>query len=217
MSRAQKVPTTRQLSAYTEQRARDVLAEGGLEWPCRVTAVAGSMVTVKFNVANVLAPDMTMPVAGFEYIRYPIEAGDGIVTGELGVAMSASAYLGALSGLGDAALGTADIQIPDGNLADLVFVPFSTKSWAATPDPTALVLYGRVGGVTVQNSVAPAFSIKVTSTGITLYAGTTAMLTVTAAGVTIQGQAFLAHTHLPGTFTAPSGGGPVTGDSGAVT
>lgn len=207
MSIIRKVPLARSLAQTIDDRIRHWIAQEGKAMPATVVAPLGGTVIVSFDILGLDLPLVQMPLAGAEFIRYPIQ------TGASGVCFPADYSIGSVSGLG---AGPATTRKP-GNLSALTFFPVGSVDWIPC-NPEALVMYGGIDGVSVQSEagLTPAFSVSVTSAGITLYAGATAMLTVTAAGVTIQGQEYLAHEHLAGTLVAPSSGGPVTGDTGTV-
>jgi hypothetical protein len=136
---SQKIPLARSLNDFAVSRARSTLSQVGKTLPCSVVSVNGSVVTVKFEVkaGPITMPQVTIPVFGPEYIRYPIKAGDK------GMAVSADAYLGQMSGLGD---GVADLT-PRGSLSMLVFMPIGNKNFSKTDDPSAVVIYGPNGVV----------------------------------------------------------------------
>lgn len=203
MSDVQKVPLSRTLPALATQQALNELQKVGLRLPGHVVSVSGAIVTVAFDVEGITLPNVTMAAQMSKYMRAPIQAGD------LGYATTADAYLGGVTGLGG---GTAD-STPRGNLSMLVWVPLGNKSWA-TEDPTA----------SFMSSVDGNFVVSAGNSGITMsYAGTTLLQINTSGQVIINGRVFLNHIHTntagsggAGTYTAPSGGGLITGDSGAV-
>jgi hypothetical protein len=134
---AQKTPTAQYLSQFAQKVVQRFLQQLGLSLPGQVTTVAGSIVTVKFNVTSQQnLPTRKIPMFGPEYIRYPTQ------TGDLGVAVAVSASLGPASGLGS---GMPNLQQKQGNLANLFWMPISSANWSQTDDPNALVLYGPNG------------------------------------------------------------------------
>jgi len=195
MSDAQKTPLSRTLSGFATQKALDEIAKIGLRLPGHVTAVTGAIVTVNFDVEGLTLPQVTMAAAMSRYARAPIQIGD------LGYATTADAYLGGVTGLGG---GAAD-GTQRGNLATLVWVPLGNKGWSEV-DSTSMHLESANGQ----------FTVDVSDTGIKLSHNGTVLLQADSSGVTIQSKPFLTHEHAPGTYIAPSGGGPVTGDSGTV-
>lgn len=223
MSYDQKVPFSRTLPQVMGRVARSTVSRLGLAIPGSVTAVSGAIVTVQPMLAGANLGPLTMPLASAQYLRLPIQVGDK------GVAMPASFYLGAVSGLGNG--GSADTSIPDGNLTALFWVPLGSKGWATVSDPNAVTIYG-VGssGVTLKTGTGNASitltdnsltlvcggnTVTIDSSGVTIDGGKT--VTIDSSGVTIDGTVFESHEHVAGTLVAPSGGGPVTGETGAPT
>ncbi|MGA7539948.1 MAG: hypothetical protein WBW93_14405 [Steroidobacteraceae bacterium] len=203
MGDAQKTPLSRTLSSLATQQALNEIQQLGLRLPGHVVAVNGAIVTVAFDVEGITLPQVTMAAQMSKYMRAPIQVND------LGYATTADAYLGGVTGLGG---GTADLT-QRGNLSALVWVPVGNKAWS-TPDPTA----------SVMTSANGEFVVSVGNSGITMsYSGTTLLQIDTSGNVTINGRVFLEHIHSniaggggAGTYTAPSTGGLITGDSGAV-
>ncbi|QKJ58798.1 phage baseplate protein [Serratia fonticola] len=136
MSNSQKIPLNRALAAYQK---RWQLAERTLEgksMPCHVTAVSGSIVTVMFDIlpGDFNIPEITIPVFGPEYIRYPIQVGDK------GVTISASVSIKNASGLG---VGLPNMSLPP-SLTALYFMPISNVEWSPQ-DGKKVVVYGPEG------------------------------------------------------------------------
>lgn len=194
---AQKIPYARSLNDFAAARTRNATQRLGKAIPCTVTHVAGSIVTVKFEVqAGVFTlPPVTMPVMGPEYIRYPIQVGCK------GLAVASDFYLGAMSGLGS---GVATLN-PQPNLSGLVFIPIGNTGFTMTPDPNKLVLYGPDGTIIKAATGTP--EINVTTTSITLSVGAHSIV-IDATGVTIDGKVFLTHEH-SGVATGAFNTGPV--------
>lgn len=152
---AQKTPLARSLNTVATRRAQDLIQQLGKALPASVVAVSGSIVTVKFElISPYTLPQVTCPMFGPEYIRYPTKVGDK------GMVLPADAYLGGISGLGG---GIADLSIP-ANLSALVFFPIASSKWSATDDPNAVVIYGP-DGVILRNT-ANSISINATGTKI---------------------------------------------------
>lgn len=142
MSNAQKTPLARSLNRFAEGKVLDEIQRQGKSLPCRVTKVSGSIVTVKFEIQtpyDLTLPEVTCPMFGPEYIRYPIQVDD------LGAVMSIDVYLGGVSGLGSEG-SVADLT-QRSNLSSLIFFPIANKNWSETDNPNALVLYGPDGAV----------------------------------------------------------------------
>lgn len=163
------------MNAFAQQKAVDEIMKRGQALPGKVVAVEGAIVTVNFQVTGLVAPNVTMPLFGPEYIRYPIQVGD------LGVAFPAAVYLGGVSGLGG---GTADTSLR-GNLSTLVFFPIGNTNWATPPgsDANTLALYGKLA-LLLLDSLAGHGSLKLTASGITLTFGS-GSLTMNSSGVTL--------------------------------
>lgn len=195
MSIQQKIPLSRSLPQLAARAAEDAQEQVGLRLPGHVTAVSGSIVTVNFDVHGVTLPQATMAVAMSQYDRIPIQVNDK------GYATTADAFLGGATGLGN---GTADLT-QWGNLSNLVWVPISNKNWTAF-DSTARVITSANGQ----------FVVSCGNSGVTISYNGTVLFKVDTTNVTINNRVFLNHDHSAGTYVAPSGGGPVTGDSGTV-
>ena len=155
---SQKTPFARAMNRFAEGKARDAIAVLGKALPCSVASVAGSIVTVAFDLANIpfTLPNVTCPMFGPEYIRYPTQVGD------LGIVFSIDTYLGGISGLGG---GTADLTL-QANLSSLVFFPVASSKWSATENANAVVIYGPDG--TIIRNTAKTASLSVLSEGATL-------------------------------------------------
>lgn len=163
---AQKTHLARTLNRFAEQKVIDVLAQGGKSLPCRVTAVTGSIVTVKFELdTSFTLPEVTCPMFGPEYIRYPTRVGD------LGIVISADVYIGGISGLGG---GTADFT-PQSNLSALIFLPIASTAWSPTDDPNAVVIYGPNGAVI--RTVSKNTTLTVSADGVTIDTDETVAIT----------------------------------------
>jgi hypothetical protein len=135
---SQKTPLVRSLNQLAQRRALDAIQELGQALPCSVIAVSGSIVTVKFEVQSTYTlPSVTVPKAESEWIRTPTQVGDK------GFVVPADTYLGGVSGLGG---GTAGLSL-QANLSALVFLPVASKSFSASDDPNAALIYGPNGVV----------------------------------------------------------------------
>jgi hypothetical protein len=128
-----KTPLNNSLNIFADGKIDAANAMNGKSLPCSVVSVKGAMITVKFELktdTTYTLPQVTVPLAGAEYIRYPIKEGDkGFVT-------SASASLSAMSGQGD----NASSLVLQGNLSALVFIPFGNVYWVNV-DPTSVTIY----------------------------------------------------------------------------
>lgn len=158
MTIAQKLPLARTLNRAVRTQINDAFQRSGQALPCSVVTVQSSgIVTVKFEVNSTFTlPPVTIPVYGFEYIRYPIQVGDK------GFTVPADASLAGTSGLGT---GVSDLSEP-ANLGALVFLPCGSAKWFATPDPNAVVLYGP-NGVQLRDT-SNASNVTLTPSGIAI-------------------------------------------------
>lgn len=182
MSFEQKSSLVQSLGNYANSKINDAMQLVGKSLPCSVVSVQGSIVTVKFELTNIPfnIPQVTIPVFGPEYIRYPIQVGDK------GFCVAADASLRAMTGLG---IGTADLtQMP--SLTALVFYPIGNKNWSPV-DGNALVMYGPNGCV-IRDSGSGCV-ITLTPFGVTTVVGDTTIsvvgnsVTVTSPDVVING------------------------------
>lgn len=135
---SQKTPFSRSLNEFAQNKIRDFMAIQGKVLPASITAVDGSIVTVKFELnAPFPLPAVTVPVEGSQYVRVPYQIG------EKGIVIPSDYYLGGVSGLGG---GTAGTSLP-ANLSALVFVPIGNKNWDQADDPKKIVLWGPDGAI----------------------------------------------------------------------
>lgn len=134
---AQKTPLARALNRFAEKKAADAIALLGKALPASVAAIAGSIVTVKFEISSgvLTLPNVTVPIAGPEWIRFPTQVG------AKGMVIPSDVYLGGMSGLGG---GVADLSL-QANLSALVWLPIGNADWSATDNPNATVIYGPDG------------------------------------------------------------------------
>jgi len=214
MANEQKTPLVRTLSSFVQQKALAQIAQLGQALPGHVLSVTGSIVTVAFDVMGLNLPQVTMPVFGPEYIRYPVQAGDK------GVAFPASVSIVAASGLGAGTPGNAQ----QANLSTLVWFPCGNKGWATPPgaDANTLSLYGKLATL-LLDSLAGNCSLKLSSTGITLTMGSNSValtssaitltvgskvVTLNSSGLTIDGILFDTHYHTGVTAGSGNTGGP---------
>lgn len=138
MSNAQKLSFLRTLSEMTTSSGNQQAELKGRELPCHVVAVNGQIVTVQFDMLpeGITFPQITIPVATFPYIRFPIQPGDQ------GVTIAADVSLRGVSGLGT---GMATLSYSM-SLTPLFFVPLANKDWSEE-DPRKIVLYGPDGAI----------------------------------------------------------------------
>lgn len=205
--RDQKTPMARTLPLSGQRSALREIQLRGRSLPCHVVAIAGSIVTVAFDVADSPLPQAQMPVVGAEYIRMPIQLDCK------GVCRPSSVDIGIVTGLGPAN-SLPDLNVLPGNLSALVFEPVGNANWTASPNPTALVCYGAGGGVILQDIAgsSPNWSVTVNSSGMTIK-GAGKTWTFNSDGFTWStGIVAETHGHSPGTYVA--GDTNVTGQSG---
>ena len=136
---------------------------GGL--PVSVTAIVGSMVTVKFEVTGPWTlPPVTIPKAESQYVRTPTQVGD------YGIARPAGTYLGGITG----GAGVANTEVNYGNLSALVFEPVTSTKFQASTDANKAWIYGPNGAI---------ISDKAQTANVTVAAN---LVTIAAASGTVQ-------------------------------
>lgn len=180
MSEGQKFPFIRAINNVVQNGAEDQAMLNGRSLPCHVVSVSGQIVTVQFDMLpdGVQYPQVTIPIATFTYIRYPIQKGDK------GVTVAADVSLRGVSGLGT---GIADRSFSF-SLVPLFFVPLSNAGWSEE-DPNKIVLYGPDGAILKTESGGG--SVTVTDDDITINAGKSitlnagASITLSAGGQTL--------------------------------
>ncbi|WP_336240435.1 phage baseplate protein [Citrobacter werkmanii] len=136
MSESQKFPFIHAMMNIVHSSNEDAAALRGRALPCHVVSADGPIVTVQFDIlpGGVQFPEITIPVAGFEYVRYPIQPGDK------GVTIPADLSLRGVSGLG---VGMADGALPP-SMTALFFMPLGNKNWQSE-DPNKVTVYGPEG------------------------------------------------------------------------
>ncbi len=146
------------LNRLATNRALEVMQNTGLgALPVQVTAVDGSMVTVKFEVTGPWTlPPVTIPKAESQWVRAPTQVGD------FGIAQPAGTFLGGISGLGT---GVADLGVNYGNLTTLQFVPVAATSFGAAPSPDQAWVNGPKGSVVSDTSQTATHEISVPTHG----------------------------------------------------
>ena len=154
-----KNPLYRSLSNATQTKILDAITLSGKALPCHVIEAQGAMITVAFDLQSTYTlPQITIPLFGPIYIRYPIQPGD------LGIVIPADARLGYTSGQGG---GLADLSQP-ANLAALFFMPIGNATWT-TVDPSAVTIYGP-NGVVLRDTNSGAV-VTLTPSGINCVVG----------------------------------------------
>lgn len=153
---SQKTPLGRSLNEFAKRKVLDQMQLSGQNLPCSVVKAEGAIITVKFEVNSPFTlPQVTLPLFGPEYIRYPMQAGDK------GVVLAMDARIGAMSGLGK---GVATLDKP-ANLSALVFLPIGNTEWANV-DPLAVVVRGPNGVVLEDEGANSVFTLTPTSVTI---------------------------------------------------
>ena len=208
-SNSQKTPFARSMERWSQQKALDAYSQTGKALPATVTAVSGSIVTVKFDLDTSpwTLPNITVPMVTPQYIRPPIQVG------ELGGVIPFDALMGNISGLGSAS--PPSIQLPPSNLGALVWVPVSSNKWSAPFDPNKIELWGPTGfyfrdensqttiegdGQQVTISAPTSLTFKVGGKSIV----------IDSSGVTIDGILFDTHLHTGVTPGTGNSGGPIS-------
>ena len=158
-SNYQKTPLGWALNAHAAGRARDIVALLSKSPPCHVTKIVSSgIVTVQFDVQApngqppLTLPEVTMPVAMYNYDRMPIQVGDK------GVAAAGDFSLAGASGQGPAATTTQQ-----SNLTPLFFVPLGNTGWSVV-DLNTHVIIGGPNGTIIQNKMGD-YSITIPASG----------------------------------------------------
>jgi hypothetical protein len=179
----QKIPTQRSLPAFTKQRILDEIKKRGYALPCHLVAVAGQLVTVAFDLSDVNLDQVTIPIHGSQYQRVPYQAGTKGFTVPLAVDISFVAGLGT---------GLPSMEVP-ANLSSLFWFPAGNTSFPPAEDPNAHILCGP-NGVILRDLQGLAVLKVHPVNGISMsFAGN--LVTLTAAGLTIDGILFDTHRH----------------------
>lgn len=179
-----KTPLVQTFNQFAGQKASEAIQRLGQGLPCHVTAVAGQIVTVAFDIQEdgVTLPPVTIPIATSYYDWLPIQVGDK------GLTVAATARLGGISGQGG---GTADLTQP-ANLTALVFAPVANVSWSV-PDTNQRVVQGPAGAL-LRTTGASTPSLNLTTDSITMIAGGHTLV-VSSAGISLDGIIFGTHAH----------------------
>jgi hypothetical protein len=152
-SNAQKVWIGESLNRIAYEKANRAINLTGKALPCSVVSVNGPIVTVNFLVNSTpnTIPNLSLPMFGPQYIRYPTQVGD------LGVVFPCDVAIGVVSGLGNTA--TPTLGLP-GNLQSLVFFPIGNANWSVTDDPNAVVIYGPDGVIIRDTAKSVTVTVK---------------------------------------------------------
>ncbi|EPJ7090425.1 TPA: hypothetical protein U2L42_004624 [Citrobacter amalonaticus] len=141
MSVDQKLNFGRNMNRFAEEKFSKAFQNAGKILPASIVKQEGKMVTVSFELTDTpyVFPQVTIPLFGPQYIRYPMQPGDK------GIVIPADTYLGGVSGQGG---GIADLT-PPANLSALVFLPISNTEWENV-DGNVVTIYGPEG-VTIRD------------------------------------------------------------------
>lgn len=142
MSIDNKLNFASSMNRFTERKIENALQKSGKVLPASVVKQTGNMITVSFELRDIpyVLPQVTIPLFGPQYIRYPMQPGDK------GIVIPADTYIGGVSGQGG---GIADMT-PPANLSALVFLPISNTEWQGV-DGQVVTVYGPEG-VTLRDS-----------------------------------------------------------------
>ena len=120
MNSAQKLPLQRSLSAIAQNGAQQAVSLLGKSLPASIVSINGAIAKIKFEVlSGYNLPEIEVPIAGSQYVREPLQAGDK------GFLISCNSSVQAVSGMGE---NVADIS-DQANLSALIFVPIGNKNW----------------------------------------------------------------------------------------
>lgn len=189
---AQKTPVARYLEQYTSRKIAAAMELLGQNLPASVVSVESpGTVKVKFELANIpfTLPHVTVPVLGSEFIRLPIQPG------MLGWVISASTYLGGVSGLGG---GVADLT-PRPNLSNVVWSPIGNTNWSIPDDTDSVVIYGPDG--VILRTLNGERKVSVTGSGVSVSVQTGDVVGIGAGGTLrallneLAATVFDSHTH----------------------
>lgn len=144
MSVEQKLNFGLNMNRFTESKLSEAFQAAGKILPASIVKREGKMVTVAFELRDTpyVFPQVTIPLFGPQYIRYPMQPGDK------GIVIPGDTYLGGVSGQGG---GVADLT-PPANLSALVFLPVSNTEWESV-DGQVVTIYGPEG-VTIRDQAS---------------------------------------------------------------
>lgn len=142
MSINQRLNFAKSMNNFAEEKIAEAMQLVGKVLPATIVRQSGKMVTVSFSLTNIpfTLPQVTIPLFGPQYVRYPMQPGDR------GIVIPADTYIGGMSGLGG---GVADLTQP-ANLSALVYLPISHTEWQDV-DGQVVTVYGPEG-VTLRDS-----------------------------------------------------------------
>lgn len=192
---AKKISFAENLSNAIKWQNQSDNAQMGWQLPCKVAAVdlTDGFVTVDFQVTNtnLKFPQITIPVIGWRYIRYPIQVGDA------GLTISIDTNLNFIAGQ---ASGITSLT-SQGNLGPtLAFMPIMQTTMANSDNPQAVVVVGPQG-VILRDDAGDSV-VTISPTGIRLQSGTSYIsiakngaIDIEGTAVTIMGRDFVGHEH----------------------
>lgn len=142
MTISQRLNFSKSMNDFAAGKIASAMEMSGKILPATVVQQSGKMVTVSFSLTNIpfTLPQVTIPLFGPQYVRYPMQPGDR------GIVIPADTYIGGMSGLGG---GVADLTQP-ANLSALVYLPISHTEWQDV-DGQVVTVYGPEG-VTLRDS-----------------------------------------------------------------
>lgn len=157
MSIDNKLNFASSMNRFTERKIENALQKSGKVLPASVVKQTGNMITVSFELRDIpyVLPQVTIPLFGPQYIRYPMQPGDK------GIVIPADTYIGGVSGQGG---GIADMT-PPANLSALVFLPISNTEWQGV-DGQVVTVYGPEGVTLRDNGSNTTFLLKPDSIAI---------------------------------------------------
>lgn len=153
----QRLNFAKSMNNFAEEKIAEAMQLVGKVLPATIVKQSGKMVTVSFSLTNIpfTLPQVTIPLFGPQYVRYPMQPGDR------GIVIPADTYIGGMSGLGG---GVADLTQP-ANLSALVYLPISHTEWQDV-DGQVLTVYGPEGVTLRDSSSNTTFLLKPDSIAI---------------------------------------------------
>jgi hypothetical protein len=178
-----RTPLVSTLPVGTRVAIGDAMQLLGKALPCHVISAAGPLITIAFDTAPSVwtLPQITIPLFGPEYIRYPIQPNDR------GYVIPVACPVGFTSGQAST---PPDLSQP-GNLEALYFQPIGNAQWAAV-DGQAVTVYGP-NGVTLRDTGSGSV-ITLLPGSITMTTGSCSLtmsgstITLQAANIVLDGQ-----------------------------
>jgi hypothetical protein len=197
MDNSQKTPLARSLNRVAIARVNDAMELLGRALPCSIVSMdeTNTIATVSFNVlSSFTLPNITIPVLTSQYLRLPLQPGD------FGMTVAADVLLGGISGLGS---GTAQLNIPPGNLQGLGFIPVGSSKFVSVDDKNKIILYGP-NGFEIRDQgnncsiVGDKNNVTITAkTTLTLQVGGKTVV-INSSGITLDGILWETHEHVTG-------------------